>query len=94
MKDLLVSDIRFAGANIALRSKGLMGWVNLSLGGTIQLNCLAVRRTAAGRYALSFPCRTDANGNMHPYYQPLEEGTRRAIEESVIDELQRRGILG
>ena len=90
---VLVTDIRFAAANAALRSKGLLGWVCLNVDGTLQLDCLALRRTAAGEYALSLPCRTDANGIMHPYYRPLADETRRAIEVQVVDELRRRGML-
>ncbi len=93
MRSLLVSDLRFAAANPALRSKGLLGWANLSLDGKIQLDCLAVRRTVSGEIALSFPSRTDASGVMHPYYMPLDDEIRRAIESQVIGELRARGVL-
>ena len=93
MKSVLISDIRFAKANVAHRSKGLLGWVCLNLDSSLQLDCLALRRTAAGEYALSFPCRTDSNGVMHPYYRPLAEDTRCAIETEVIATLRSRGVL-
>ena len=41
---LLVSDIRFATANVAHQSKGLLGWVCCAYG-KLELDCLAVRRT-------------------------------------------------
>ena len=88
-----VADIRYAEANAALRSKGLLGWVNLSLNDAFQLNCLALRRTAAGEYALSFPSRTDARGIMHPFYKPLSDQVRRDVLAQVLGELRRRGKL-
>ena len=90
---LQVSDIRFAPANVALQSKGLLGWVNFSLDGKFQLNCVALRRTAAGEFALSFPSRTDANGIMHPFYRPLSNDVRREVLAHVIEALRARGVL-
>jgi DNA-binding cell septation regulator SpoVG len=87
---LAVSDIRFAAANAALRSKGLLGWVICSYG-DLQLHCLQVRRTDNGRYAVGFPSRTDTNGVMHPIVRPLDQAARDAIEAQVIGVLRRRG---
>jgi hypothetical protein len=93
MTRLAVSDIRFAEANAALRSRGLLGWICLSLGDSFQLNCLALRRTAAGEYALSFPSRTDERGIMHPFYRPISDEVRRDVLAQVLGELRRRGKL-
>jgi DNA-binding cell septation regulator SpoVG len=87
---LAVSDIRFAAANLALQSKGLLGWVICTYG-DLEIRCLQIRRTEDGRYAVGFPSRTDANGVMHPIVRPLDQGARDAIEAQVLGELRRRG---
>ena len=88
-----ISDIRFAPAQIELRSTGLMGWICCSLGGEIQLDGIAVRRTVDGRHVISFPCRIDSNGVEHAYIKPLSKGARDAIQAHVIGELRRWGYL-
>jgi len=90
---LHIGDIRFAPAKPELRARGLIGWMCCSLNGEIQLDGIAVRRTADGRYFLSFPARTDSNGVSHDYIKPLSKDVRDAIESQVIGDLRRRGYL-
>lgn len=90
MTRVAVRDVRFAAANAVLRNKGLLGWVICTYG-DLQLDCLQVRRTADGRYAIGFPSRTDANGVLHPIVRPLDQAARDAIEGQVLTELRRRG---
>lgn len=89
---IAVSEIRFAPANTALRSKGLIGWVCCSYG-DLQLDGLRVLRTGDGRHSLGFPTRTDERGIRHPYYRPLDQESRDAIEAAVLGELRRRGLI-
>jgi len=87
-----IRDLRFVPASAPLRCRGLLGWTSLTRG-DLQLDCLAVRRTADGRHALSFPARTDQAGEQHPYYRPVDRQTQEAIEAEVLGELRRRGVL-
>jgi hypothetical protein len=91
--DLRTRDIRFAAARPDLRSKGLLGWVCCSLGGNVQLDGLALRRTTGGKYRISFPRRVGANGVELNYIKPFSKGVRDAIEDQVIGELHRRGYV-
>ena len=87
-----VTDIRFAPANAALQSRGLLGWVICSYG-DLELRCLQVRRTAEGKCAIAFPHQRDAHGTKHPVVRPLDQAARDAIEAQVLGELRRRGRL-
>jgi hypothetical protein len=89
---LPISDVRFAAANAALKSRGVLGWVCLRYG-DLQLDCLRVRRGEDGSYSIGFPTRTDSNGVMHPIVRPLDQAARNAIEAHVLGDLRRRRIL-
>jgi hypothetical protein len=91
--DLRISDVHFAAACLEQRSKGMLGWIRCSIGGNLQLDGLALRRTTGGKYRLSFPHRVDANGVTHDLIKPLSNGVRDAIEGQVIGELRRRGYV-
>jgi DNA-binding cell septation regulator SpoVG len=88
-----IDNIRFAPARAELRAKGMLGWVCCALDGNFQLDGLALRRTADGRYVLSFPSRVDSNGVQHDYIKPLSNGVRDAIQAQVIGTLRKRGYI-
>ena len=72
----------------------LLGWVSLTLDGRLRLSSIAVRRTLDGRMALSFPTRAEGVGQQSFYFRPLDDRTRREIEEQVFEALgfaERRG---
>jgi len=81
-KQVVVSDVRFTQSGPDKASGGLLGWVSFTVGG-LRLDGIAVRRTADGRFALSFPARRDAAGRQHPYVLPLDDATRRDLEHQV-----------
>jgi DNA-binding cell septation regulator SpoVG len=90
---LKLSNVRFMPASRDLRSTGMIGWVSCALDDALELDALALRRTAEGRYRLSFPTRKDNHGIERPYYRPLSNRVRDAIEAQVIAEIGRRGYL-
>jgi hypothetical protein len=79
---VVVTDVRFSQAGPDKYNGGLLGWVSLTVGG-LRLDGIAVRRTADGRFALSFPARRDAAGRQHPYVLPLDDATQRDLEHQV-----------
>lgn len=84
---LSVSNVRFAAAPRRESSKGLLGWVSLTLNGSVQLTGLTLRRTRARRFALSFPSRRDGSGRERFYARPLNDRARRQIEHAVFGAL-------
>ncbi|MEQ1633387.1 MAG: hypothetical protein ABL997_13500, partial [Planctomycetota bacterium] len=53
-----------AGTDEDVRT-GLLGYLSVTVGNLV-LDGLTLRRTAAGKFAISFPARTDRHGNRHP----------------------------
>ena len=69
---------------------GLLGYLSVEYGDLI-LDGIVVRRTADGRFALSFPARTDGAGRRHSYIRPIDDQARRGIEAMILEELGQRG---
>jgi DNA-binding cell septation regulator SpoVG len=93
MRDLRVSDLRYTPARRAQRDGGLYGFASFVLDGAIHFDCVAVRRTQAGRWSLSFPERRDAHGVVRTYVRPFTNAARDAITTQVIAALQRGARL-
>jgi len=72
----------------ACRSNGLVGYLSLRVAG-LRLDGLTLRRTRAGRLAVSFPCRRDSRGRRHPILRP----TGRSLEAAILAALRRRGAI-
>ena len=68
---------------------GLMGYVSVEYGALV-LDGIVLRRTADGRFTLSFPARTDRGGRRHSYIKPINDDARRAIEAAILGELGER----
>jgi len=82
-----IASLRFVAAEPDQMVDGLLGWVALTLGNQIRLDGIAVRRTLAGRLALSYPARRDRSGRQHFYVRPLDDAARREIEREVFRRL-------
>ena len=81
---LEITQVHFTAASPQDRESGLIGYVAATLNSTVRLDGIAVRRAVAdGHLILSFPSRRDAQGQLHPYYRPLDDATRRDIEGQV-----------
>ena len=89
---LKVRAIEFFPAAPDLGSKGLIAWVSFSVSG-IQFHDISLRRTAHGVLALSWP-RTKGQGHLQRCaHHPINDEVRRALEEPVIAEAKRQGIV-
>ena len=77
------------GTDAEIRT-GLLGFVSLQYGDLI-LDGITMRRTAGGRFVLSFPARTDRAGRRHPYIRPADDDARRAIEAKILGEVGQWG---
>lgn len=71
---------------------GLLGWVDLEVGGLVVIHGVALRRSRRGGLALSWPAKDDSQGNRRAVVRPLDDRARVAIERQVFGELQRRRI--
>jgi hypothetical protein len=65
---------------------GLLGYVSVFVGDLI-VDCVTLRRTTDGRFALSWPARTDRGGRRHPTVRPVDDEARRAIEREIFGQL-------
>jgi hypothetical protein len=70
----------------------LLGYLAVSYGALL-LDGITLRRTAEGRFALSFPARTDRAGRRHAYVRPADDEARRAIENTILAQLGQRQDL-
>jgi len=71
---------------------GMLGYLSVSYGALL-LDGIVLRRTADGRFALSFPARTDRAGRRHAYVRPIDDAARRAIEREILAQLGQRDDL-
>ena len=63
-----------------------MGYVRFVVNGRLRFD-VALRRTADGRHALSFPARRDSRGRLRHLAHPVDDATRRDIEAQVFHAL-------
>ena len=61
---------------------GLIGYLSVFYGALV-VNGITVRRTAAGKLALSFPEHRDGKGRRHSVVRPVDDNARAAIEAAV-----------
>lgn len=71
------------------RRAGLLGYLSVFYGQLI-LDGIVLRKTAEGRYALSFPARTDRAGRKHSYIRPADDEVRQDIERELLWQLGER----
>ena len=90
MKDPDVRVRSWIKASDAEVRTGLLGYLSVTYGDLI-LDGIVLRRTADGRFVLSFPARTDRSGRRHSYIRPVDDETRRQIEAVILGELGQRG---
>lgn len=73
----------YASASAVEVRAGLIAYIALDYGDLI-LDGITLRRTAEGRFALSFPARTDRVGRRHAYIRPIDATARAQIEAAVL----------
>ena len=65
---------------------GLLGFLSIEYGDLV-LDGIALRRTADGRLALSYPARRDRAGNQHHVIRPLDDDARQHLEREIFKAL-------
>ncbi len=65
---------------------GLIGFLSVFYGDLV-LDGIVLRRTTEGRFALSWPAKTDRGGQRHAYVRPVDDAARRAIEAEILGQL-------
>jgi hypothetical protein len=80
-----VTDVIYTPASADLRATGLLGFVRFTVGGTLRLDGVAVRRSQEGFMYLAFPARGPKRE--HPLVQPTSSEARRALEQAVFEAL-------
>ena len=68
---------------------GLCGYVSVVYGDLI-LDGIVLRKTTDGRFALSFPARSDRSGRRHSYIRPANDEVRKTIEAELLWQLGER----
>ena len=87
MASLLVSETRFTAASERDERAGLLGYVSFVLNDALRLDGITLRRSSDGHLYLAYPSRTDTAGRRHPLSRPLDDESRRLIEDQVFAEL-------
>lgn len=72
---------------------GLLGFISVEYGSLV-LDGICLRRSAAGKFILSFPARTDRAGKRHSYVRPASDAARKAVEREILRQLGQREDLG
>ena len=65
---------------------GLLGFISVTYGPWI-FDGITLRRTADGRFALSFPAKVDRAGRKHSFVRPANDEVRKAIEAELLMQL-------
>ena len=65
---------------------GMLGYLSAEYGSLV-LDGLVLRKSAEGRYCISFPARTDRTGKRHSYIRPIDDAARKAIETELLWQL-------
>jgi hypothetical protein len=65
---------------------GLCGYMSIGYGPWI-FDGLVLRKTIDGRFAISFPARTDRSGRRHSYIRPANDEVRKVIEAELLWQL-------
>lgn len=76
------------------RRTGLLGYLSVFYG-VLVLDGITLRRTADGRFVLSFPSRTDRRGKKHSIVRPVDDDARQAVEREILAQLgQHEEVVG
>jgi hypothetical protein len=92
-ESLAISEVALTPASPIDAWTGLLGFVRFRLGAGLEIDGITLRRTAAGRLAISFPSRRDRAGRDHPLLRPLDGVTRDNLERQVLGALRAQGVL-
>lgn len=84
-----VSAIRLTPASQRDRRRGLLAYARIALG-PYKIEGITVRKTRAGRLAISYPKRTARDGTAHAYFLPTDPEVRAALEGEILAAYRQR----
>lgn len=87
---LLVGNVEFLRARPSDIARGLLGFVSLSLGETVEISNITLRRRPTGELYLAFPTREDKHGVRHSVARILDTDEAEAVTAQVIAILRAR----
>jgi len=95
LRDLLrvrIADVRIVPAGPGERSTGLIAYVGLRVG-ELFVDGLRVVRTRDGQVRVLFPTRVDRRRTRHHVVRPARDDVRQAIEDRILAEVRREGLI-
>lgn len=90
---LLVTEATFLRARPSDVSRGLLGFVSMRLGESVEIANIALRRRPTGELYLAFPVRVDKHGVRHSVARLTNADEREAVTVQVIGILRARGVV-
>ena len=79
----VLSWVRASDADVR---SGLLGFISAEFGPWV-FDGICLRRTASGRFCLSFPARSDSAGRKHSFFRPRDNDARIEIERTILAQL-------
>ena len=83
-----VTSVSFTPAPVLDQLDGLLGWAEIAIDDALAIENVAVRRSRAGRYYLSFPACDARTGRRRTLIRPLTNEARIDLEQQVFDHLR------
>ena len=80
---LHVHSISITTSSSRERRGGLLAYARVALG-PYKIDGITVRKTRAGRLAVTYPKRTARDGTAHPVFLPTDPEVRGALEGEII----------
>ncbi len=81
---LHVHSVRITLSSSRERREGLLAYVRVALG-PFKADGITIRKTVAGRLAISYPTRFARDGSAHPYFLPTDPAPREAFEKEILN---------
>lgn len=79
-----ITSVRFTRARTG---GGLLGWVSFRLEPGLLVDGVALRRSQDGALVFSWPARRDRAGQYHHHVRPMDDASRREVEEQLLEQI-------
>lgn len=66
----------------------LVGWASCTLGDSLRLNNIGIRRSLRSGLMLTYPSKRLSNGHTLAHYHPISQAASLAIEEAIFARLR------
>lgn len=89
-RDISITDIKLRFVEDS--RDGLLAWSSCTLGNTVVLNNIAVRRGRDGGLMLTYPAKQTTAGTRFYYFNPISREASAALETAIVGKV--RELLG